>query len=67
MSDYQDPHDPIYGYEPANSARYLGLVAGQTFEQRAACVPTSAATDACDLISCWTLSKVSRSTTAATA
>jgi hypothetical protein len=28
MSDYQDPHDPIYGYEPANSARYLGLVAG---------------------------------------
>ena len=27
MSDYRDPHDPIYGYEPAEG-RFLGLVAG---------------------------------------
>ena len=28
MSDYRDPHEPIYGYEPAESARFLGLAAG---------------------------------------
>jgi hypothetical protein len=28
MSDYRNPHEPIYGYEPADSARFLGLAAG---------------------------------------
>ena len=28
MSDYGDPHDPMYGHEPADHPRFLGLIAG---------------------------------------
>jgi hypothetical protein len=28
MSDYRDPHDPTYGYEPDDGNRFLGLIAG---------------------------------------
>jgi hypothetical protein len=28
MSDYRDPHDPMYGYEPADRTGIWGLIAG---------------------------------------
>jgi hypothetical protein len=28
MSDYRDPHDPMYGYEPADRTGTWGLIAG---------------------------------------
>ena len=28
MSDYRDPHDPLYGYEPADRTGTWGLIAG---------------------------------------
>ncbi len=28
MSDYGDPHDPMYGHEPADHPRFLGLIVG---------------------------------------
>jgi hypothetical protein len=28
MSDYGDPHDPMYGHEPADHPCFLGLIVG---------------------------------------
>jgi hypothetical protein len=28
MSDYRDPHDPMYGYEPADRTGTWGLIGG---------------------------------------
>jgi hypothetical protein len=28
MSNYRDPHDPMYGYEPADRTGSWGLIAG---------------------------------------
>jgi hypothetical protein len=31
MSDYRDPHDPMYGYEPVDRTGIWGLIAGAAF------------------------------------
>ena len=28
MSDYGDPHNPMYGYDPADHNRFFGLIVG---------------------------------------